>query len=363
MSNAPADPVQGHPSRVSYREVDVLILTVVFFFVSSILVLVRFMTRKLSPGTKFWWDDWAVLASLFASAAYLVLVVVDRTVGGAGYHIETYSREQLTTFFQLSLAVTVVYNVSLVTSKASVLFLYERIFSVERRLFIWIQVMKGLLIAYLLTATFTLVFTTNPVQAQWKYWIPHTTIQKIPFYIVIGVANLLFDIAILAIPQTRVWKLHQSLNRRLSLSLVFLLGGFVCIASIVRITSLLTIKTNDLTFSFHNATIWTLIELYLSIICACLPVMPSAIKMFKTRYQQKGSRNAEHEKGSETTENSYQRLRSSGNNIKHSETNTEFSRSQATQNTNTDDEGQVDYTKLPPLQQLPPAHMTGGYAV
>ncbi|KAI0817143.1 hypothetical protein GGR55DRAFT_672985 [Xylaria sp. FL0064] len=169
MSNSPADPIHGHPGHISEREIDVIALTVVFTFMATVLVTVRFITRRFTSGTKFWWDDWAILVSLFAAIAFLVLGVVDRTVGGAGYHIETYSREQLTTFFQLSLAVTVVYNISLVFSKASVLFLYERIFSVERRLCIWIQVMKGLLVAYLLSASFGLIFSTNPVEAQWKY--------------------------------------------------------------------------------------------------------------------------------------------------------------------------------------------------
>ncbi|KAI8946319.1 hypothetical protein F4801DRAFT_73344 [Xylaria longipes] len=359
MSNAPVEPVHGHPSHISGREIDVIVLTAVFTFIATVLVIVRFITRKLTPGTKFWWDDWAILASLFAAIAFLVLGVVDRTVGGAGYHIDTYSREQLTTFFQLSLSVTVVYNISLVFSKASVLFLYERIFSVERGLYIWIQIMKGLLVAYLLSASFGLIFATDPVEAQWKYWIPHTTIQKLPFYLVIGITNLLFDIVILAIPQTRVWKLHQSLRRRLSLSLVFLLGGFVCIASIVRITALLTIKTTDLTYSFHNSTIWTLIEMNLSIVCACLPILPSAVTVF-IKYR-KPDNNSAGDQDPIVKENSSLRLKSAGNMSNRSET-TNSSRSRGTRET-ADDEGQMEYVKLATLQQLPSAHVRDNFGV
>ncbi|OQD61583.1 hypothetical protein PENPOL_c016G06858 [Penicillium polonicum] len=285
MSSAPNQPFVGHPDRVSPREIDVLALEAVFIFLATIIVIVRFITRKYSE-MKIWWDDWMILVAWFAAIAFLILGVVNRAGGGAGYHIETYTPEQLTTFFKLCLPVTVVYNISITFSKASVLFLYERIFSIDRRLRLWIRIMMFILVAYLLSASFGLIFTTNPVQAQWDYWIPHTTIDKLPFYIVIGVANLLLDIVILSIPQTIVWKIHQSLKRRISIAAVFMLGGFVCIASIVRITSLLTIKTNDLTFSFHDATIWTLIEMTLSIICACLPVMPKTIKLLKQKYEQ-----------------------------------------------------------------------------
>ncbi|KAI0446174.1 hypothetical protein F4803DRAFT_56712 [Xylaria telfairii] len=353
MSNAPVEPVHGHPSRISEREIDVVALTAVFTFLAAVLVIVRFLARKLTPGTKFWWDDWAILVSLIAAVAFLVLGVVDRTVGGAGYHIDTYSREQLTTFFQLSLSVTVVYNISLVFSKASVLFLYERIFSVERRLYIWIQIMKVLLIGYLLSASFGLIFTTNPVEAQWKYWIPHTTIQKLPFYLVIGITNLLFDIVILAIPQSKVWKLNQSLRKRLSLSLVFLLGGFVCIASIVRITALLTIKTADLTYSFHNSTIWTLIEMNLSIICACLPILPSAITVFKRNFREPQNKSIG-DQDPIVGENSWSRFRSTANQSNRSQT-TESSLSRPP----VDDEGRMEYVKLATLQQVSPVHVRG----
>jgi hypothetical protein len=92
--------------------------------------------------------------------------------------------------------------------------------------------MMCILAAYLLSASFGLIFATNPVQAQWKYWIPHTTIDKLPFYIVIGVANLLLDIVILSMPQTIVWKIHQSLKTRISIAAVFLLGG-LCVSCLL----------------------------------------------------------------------------------------------------------------------------------
>lgn len=118
-------------------------------FYGSAVVAIQCITRKITP------------TSLCASFAFLVLGVLDRTVGGAGYYMDTYIWEHLTTFFQvaavwtnklveccewtilltgfvcltwLPLAVTAVYNISLVFSKFSVLFLYERFFSVDCQL-------------------------------------------------------------------------------------------------------------------------------------------------------------------------------------------------------------------------------------
>ena len=103
MSSAPNQPFVEHPDRVSPREIDVLALTAVFTFLATITVFLRFITRKYS-NVKLWWDDWMILVAWIAAIAFLVLGVVDRTVGGAGYHIETYTREQLTIFFKVRIA-------------------------------------------------------------------------------------------------------------------------------------------------------------------------------------------------------------------------------------------------------------------
>jgi hypothetical protein len=100
MSSTLNQPFVEHPDRVSPREIDVLALDAVFTFLATISVIIRFITRKYSE-LKFWWDDWMILVAWFAAIAFLILGVVDRTVGGAGYHIETYTREQLTTFFKV----------------------------------------------------------------------------------------------------------------------------------------------------------------------------------------------------------------------------------------------------------------------
>ncbi|KAI2628870.1 hypothetical protein GGR54DRAFT_367815 [Hypoxylon sp. NC1633] len=86
------------------------------------------------------------------------------------------------------------------------------------------------------------------------------------------------DIVILAIPQARVWKLILSVKRRILVSLVFLLGAFVIIASCVRIVYLLTVNVDDLTYTFAVPGIWTNVELNMSIICANLPVIYSLFK-------------------------------------------------------------------------------------
>ncbi|KAI1131064.1 hypothetical protein F5Y10DRAFT_89233 [Nemania abortiva] len=353
MSSTPVEPVHGHPDHISESQIEIIALTVVFHFLAIVSVVGRFIARYFTPGTRLWWDDWTILVSSLIASAYLVLLTLAQTVGGAGYHIDTYSRDQLVTYLKLTLAGTTIYNFTIVFSKASLLFLYERIFSVERRLYIWIQIMKGLLVAYLISGVGTLIFGTNPVEAQWKYWIPHTTINQTASYVVFGIANLLFDVIILAIPQSKVWKLNQTLKRRLSLSLVFLLGGFVCISTIVRLTSLATINPADLPYSLQWPAIWTSIEIYLSIICACLPTVPSAITVF-VKKQKKPHNNSRGPGDPANADSTYLRLGGSGergNQLAAADS----SRLQAYKKS-VGREEEREYVETVSLQQVPPVH-------
>ena len=78
---------------------------------------------------------------------------------------------------------------------------------------------------YFFAAEFGLVFAYSPVEAQWKIWIPHTTMNNKNFWLAMAIINILLDVIILCLPQAGVWRLHQSTYRKVLVSLVFMLGG------------------------------------------------------------------------------------------------------------------------------------------
>lgn len=90
---------------------------------------------------------------------------------------------------------------------------------------IFMRVLLFLIIGQFFTSVFGLIFTTNPVQAQWDGSIPHTMINTKPFYITTAIVNILLDTAILAFAQVKVWHLQLDLKRKLLLSVVFLVGA------------------------------------------------------------------------------------------------------------------------------------------
>ncbi|CAL5872183.1 uncharacterized protein PFLUO_LOCUS6441 [Penicillium psychrofluorescens] len=72
-----------------------------------------------------------------------------------------------------------------------------------------------------------------------------------------------------------VWRLQISRSKKISISGVFLLGGFVCAIALYRISTLPLINDNDITYSNTYAGLWTSIEGSVGVVVACLPsLMP-----------------------------------------------------------------------------------------
>lgn len=110
-------------------------------------------------------------------------------------------------------------------SKASILLFYTRISSIDKTVLRFIKILSVIMVANTLAAAGGLIFASSPVEGQWNLSIPSTAIYGKAFWTTMGIVNLFLDITILAIPQSRVWKLRLSMRQKIAVSLVFLLGG------------------------------------------------------------------------------------------------------------------------------------------
>ena len=83
------------------------------------------------------------------------------------------------------------------------------------------------------------IFACLPVQFYWDRSIPggHCLIYDL-FYIIMAALNTLTDVVVLLLPLNVVWNLTITHPKKIGLSIVFLIGGFACGASIVRMVLL-----------------------------------------------------------------------------------------------------------------------------
>ncbi|KAI0798924.1 hypothetical protein GGR55DRAFT_529464 [Xylaria sp. FL0064] len=282
-----SDTFVAHPSQIAEPWPRYIALMSVLTFLSAVTIVLRIMIRRTRRD--FGWDDWTMFASFFLSLVFLALYIICPTVGGAGYHIETYTIPQLNAFLKILYAGNIVYNAAVCLSKASVIFYYRRIFAFNKGFRIYTSVLLVALATLLLGEELSLTFADDPVEAQWNVEIPHTQISTRPFWLTCGLTYIIFNILIIATPVYQIWKLKMARERKWAITVLFLLGSAVTVATLLRVIYVTTLNFDDFTYTGTNTSLWAGIEIHLSIICMNIPILYTLFRELRSRDQGKST--------------------------------------------------------------------------
>ncbi|KUI67161.1 hypothetical protein VM1G_02887 [Cytospora mali] len=166
----------------------------------------------------------------------------------------------------------VIYVPALMTTKISILLLYRRIFPSHRfNIVLWC--VGGFVLAFAITATFLQVFQCTPVEAIWYTNLDRRCVDISADYIAMGTINIITDVVILCLPIPQLLRLQMSRTQKAQLMGMFLLGGFVCVVSIIRLTYLSIVGLSDATWNDAFTALWSIVETCMAIVCACLPTL------------------------------------------------------------------------------------------
>lgn len=179
----------------------------------------------------------------------------------------------LTPPVQSFLAVQLTYFSNAVATKASLLLLYHRIFGVvdKFRYALWIS--GFMIVGWFIACVIASIAGCQPVSYFWNKDQPGRCMDEVNFFRWNGIANMLMDFLVLCLPLTMTWRVKANFRQKLILSGIFLLGGFVCIVSILRIIQFNGSRINDPTYSTINTATWSSVEQSVGIVCACLPTL------------------------------------------------------------------------------------------
>ncbi|KAK1142938.1 hypothetical protein N8T08_007179 [Aspergillus melleus] len=100
------------------------------------------------------------------------------------------------------------------------------------------------------------------------------------FFQSMGSISLIEDVIILCLPIPVVWKLQITFRQKIAITLVFSLGGLVCIFSLMRLIEFRNFVVTDLASSSAKESVWTCLEIDVAIICGCLPLMKPLVQGF-----------------------------------------------------------------------------------
>ncbi|KAL6863259.1 hypothetical protein ACO1O0_003504 [Amphichorda felina] len=191
-----------------------------------------------------------------------------------GRHIETFGPNAVEYFSIGLFTAELTYTGVIIFVKFSIAALYWRIFksaSIKLPLIILttLVAMWGIAV-FLLT-----LLQCIPTRGFWDKSIGASCdVDANKFLFAISIPNILIDVALLALPIPYVVKLHVSRDRKITIMSMFLLGGFVCVASIMRLVAVVTEDTtSDMTWNLVDQGIWAKMEADFAIISACLPTL------------------------------------------------------------------------------------------
>ncbi|KAG9193505.1 choline dehydrogenase [Alternaria panax] len=251
-----------------------------------ILAIVAFILRMLASigknGRQVSWDD-------LTMGIVLLLAIPPAVFGhflvenGLGRDIWTLKDYQITNLLYYYFLGEIFYVTGLGISKISILFFYLRVFPAKsfRTLTYSVMAVCGLYTVAFFVATLT---QCRPISMAWNQWdgLHEGTCNDIHIQGWIAAAiNIFLDAVVMALPMKHLAGLNMGLKKKLMVMAMFGVGIFVIVVSIIRLESLIHFSnTQNITWDYFDAGLWSLIEIDVSIICGCMPAHRMLIAKF-----------------------------------------------------------------------------------
>ena len=173
---------------------------------------------------------------------------------GAGKHVVLL--KSTTAYAKIVLFSEIFYVMGAALVKCAILLLYRRLFGSNRRFQHILWSVGAFVVAYSLAEILVVIFQCRPINAAWNLFInPTYCVNLSQGAIIVGALNAATDFAVLLLPIPMVLGLKMKTKWKIQLIGIFLLGGFVCLGSIYRVTILHKLSYFDATctFSANNA--------------------------------------------------------------------------------------------------------------
>ncbi|KAJ5688296.1 hypothetical protein N7536_010915 [Penicillium majusculum] len=241
-------------------------------------IIFRLVVRGYIQGARLETDDWLIGASGIPLIALLAASILGGTYG-FGLHVWWITVENMVTMKKILFAYLIVYLFELLLIKVSILMLYRRIFGMNWMIWTTLLISYGWCIGSMIAA----LCACEPISYFWREIIDPTSGSNrynfYYYYVWNAAANVVTDILILLVPVPIVWSLQMRTTQKIGVCGVLLLGGFVCVASDIRIHYITYLHNNiDITWALGDVAVWSTIEPCIGIICACLPVLQPFVR-------------------------------------------------------------------------------------
>ncbi|KAL9062620.1 MAG: hypothetical protein Q9161_009779 [Pseudevernia consocians] len=249
----------------------VIVIGVIFSVLAIAAVGGRVWARRLRK-TELQLSDFLALIALAFTLALNATIITAAIMGGAGQHMISTSLTEDIILAKCFLAAGVLWALAIACIKLSLLAFYISIF--RTRIFVAsAYVFAVLSVSLMLAVTLATMLICRPLSYNWDKNEKGTCGRTTALYLGGGIANLLLDVSMVVLPMPMLWRLQMKMSRKFTLTLIFGLGAFVCIVSILRVVAIHKLSTVDLSYTSVSDGVWSILEPSLGIVASCLPIM------------------------------------------------------------------------------------------
>ncbi|KAI0478574.1 hypothetical protein GGR56DRAFT_630884 [Xylariaceae sp. FL0804] len=257
---------------------------VVLQSLAVIAVLVRFVVRR-ETRQPLKSDDWTILASLFVSLGIFAGYIYSVCAGTVGVPWASLSEATYMKYRQIFFSDILLCHFAYGLIKISVVLFYKRIFLINRRFRIAANTVLVAISIFIILSFFLMLFDARGVSS---FWTTPPTLEGTEYVpglypptliTAFACLDVVLDVCVLSMPIPIVFRLNLSMQRRVGIALIFLLGAFCLVCSVVRLyytRALVDFNTYTIQQK-QNATelndLWAHMEASASILTACLPTL------------------------------------------------------------------------------------------
>ncbi|KAK8057257.1 hypothetical protein PG996_011194 [Apiospora saccharicola] len=255
-----------------------ILVCVLTMVIPTSLVGLRFLARSRFSSAPLDASDWCIaLALLFV----LALCIVDFFMvfkGGFTFDLKDVSvrfgPDALDTFFRCMAAWPLLWNCCVLTSKLSVLAMYQTLMPIPR-MKLAVRVSGGFVIAYNVCGFVAGLVICQPYEKNydWRGVVVGKCGDVKTYYEWLSAINVVSDVIVLLLPLPFIYNLQLQLRKKIVLFMMFSVGFITCAVTIYRQTLLPSLDATNPTGTGLLAFLFSTVEIGVAVSLACVPFL------------------------------------------------------------------------------------------
>ncbi|KAI0593284.1 hypothetical protein F4775DRAFT_518896 [Biscogniauxia sp. FL1348] len=266
---------QSQPRGLLYETKVVISFFVIFTVIATIAGIGRILGRRIE-GVKLWIDDYLVVITLFFQYLLLANTLVAVSHGGLGKDMVdaiAVNPDVVANLNQCLFAFCLLYGLCSTLAKITVLAGCRRLFP-TKAIKIGTCALGTTCIGWFVAMELATIFQCRPVTKRWYPTLEGWCIQNFALIAGKSISNCALDLIILILPIREIMHLNLTTRGKMAMSYLFVLGGFVLVASIFPLIEITAPYYND-SRTQQSLLPWFALtmEINLAILGICLPTL------------------------------------------------------------------------------------------